>query len=188
MIVGLLLAAGDGRRFGGDKLLAPLNGVPIAAHSARALQVATDRSVAIVRPQDAALQGVLETEGMEVVVCAQAHGGMGFSIACGVAATADAAGWIVALGDMPFVRPQTIARLVQKLREGAPLVAPFYQAQRGHPVGFGATFAAALEGLRGDQGARCLLQAHIQELIRMPCEDPGVLRDIDRRSDLEHSA
>src|SRR5512133_1884507 len=115
-IVGVLLAAGQGARFGGDKLLAtiavPSAGgaadVAIGVAAARNLVDAIPESIAVVRPRDAVLAAHFTAAGLRVVPCANAGDGMSATLACGVAATADAAGWIIALGDMPWIAPATI--------------------------------------------------------------------------------
>lgn len=184
-LVGLLLAAGSASRFGSDKLLHPLpHGVPMAAQAARNLRAELARVVAVLRPGAEEIGRLLAEEGCETVFCAGAAEGMGASLACGVRAAADADGWLVALADMPFVRPSTIAAVRDALAAGAPIAAPYYRARRGHPVGFSARFRALLERCAGDEGARAILAAHEDRIVKVAVGDPGVLRDIDRPSDL----
>src|SRR5690606_19772718 len=103
-IVGVLLAAGASTRFGSDKLMHPLpEGTPIAVAAAANLLPACDRVVAVVREDNHRLADALATAGCEIVRCADASNGMGHSLAAGVRAMPDAAGWIMALGDMPFI-------------------------------------------------------------------------------------
>ncbi|HUQ26648.1 MAG TPA: NTP transferase domain-containing protein, partial [Burkholderiales bacterium] len=96
----------------------------------------------------------------------------------------DADAWLVALGDMPFVRPSSIAALRSALEGGASLTAPFFRARRGHPVGIAAKYRQDLLGLGGDEGAKALLSRHSGDLLKIPVGDPGVIRDIDRPEDL----
>lgn len=184
-IVGLLLAAGASRRFGADKLAHALpHGVVVAVQAARHLKAELERVVAVVRPGSEATAQALAAEGCEVVVCEQADEGMGASLACGARAAGEVAGYLVALADMPFVRPSSIAALRDALAGGAALVAPFFRTRRGHPVGIAGRFRAELEALRGDEGARGLLAAHAAELVKVPVGDPGVIRDIDTPADV----
>lgn len=179
-IAGILLAAGQGRRFGSNKLLHKLDdGTPMVLASARHLRNALPRTLAVVAEANDDVAQLLAAEGMEVVVNAQASAGMGTSIACGVTASRDAQGWLVALGDMPFVPEPVIAELAIRLAGGAELVAPVYRQRRGHPVGFSARYAAALTGLQGDTGAREILAAHSGSLQCLTVDDSGVLMDID---------
>jgi len=185
-VVAILLAAGSATRFGSDKLLHSLpHEVPIAVQAARHLKVVfSQRVLAVVRPDSVQLKEFLEKEGCRVVVCENAAEGMGASLACAARAAADAEGFVVALADMPFIRSSTIAAVRDALAAGAPLVAPYFRARRGHPVGIGAQFRSELESLRGDEGARKIVAANEASLVKIPVGDPGVLRDIDTPQDL----
>lgn len=183
--VGLLLAAGSATRFGSDKLLhSLLHGVPIAVQSARHLKTGIDRVIAVVKPGASALAEAFANEGVEIVVCENAAEGMGASLACAARKAGKADGYLVALADMPFVRPTSVAAVRAALEAGAPLCAPYFRARRGHPVGIAGSFFNDLVSLRGDEGARKLLAEHEKRLVKIAVGDPGVLRDIDRPEDL----
>lgn len=186
MIVSLLLAAGASRRFGANKLLVPLpGGTPVVLASARALAEAGAPVLAVLRPGDDAVAGVLAREpGVTLTRCPEADLGMGRSLAHGVAESALAAGWLVALGDMPWVRPADAAAVLRALEAGASIAAPFHAGQRGHPVGFSGRWRNALLALTGDQGARAILDAAAGAITPVTCDHPGVLRDLDWPSDL----
>ncbi len=185
-VVGLLLAAGRSTRFGSNKLCHLLpDGSPVGVRSALNLRAGAGAVLAVVRPDDHALQAALAAAGIDWLPCADAGAGMAASIACGVGATAGARGWLIALADMPYVRPATIAAVAQAIVAGAPLAAPFHAGRRGHPVGFGAAFGAQLCALRGDEGARQLIQRHAAALRRIDGDDAGVLADIDVPADVQ---
>jgi molybdenum cofactor cytidylyltransferase len=182
-IVGLLLAAGSATRFGSDKLRHALpHGVPIAVQAARHLKSELPRVVVVVR--SAARRALFESEGCDTVVCENAEQGMGASLACAARSAGKADGYIVALADMPFLRPSTIAAVRQALERGAPLAAPYFRARRGHPVGIAGRFHPQLIELGGDEGARHLIATHEGVLVKIPVGDPGAVRDIDRPEDL----
>ena len=185
-VVAILLAAGSATRFGSDKLLHALpHEVPIAVQSARHLKaVFSDPVLAVVRPDAARLRALLEHEDCRIVVCEKAAQGMGESLACAVRAAGPADGYLVALADMPFIRPSSVAAVRDALLAGAPLAAPYFRARRGHPVGIAGKFREQLAGLRGDEGAKQLLAAHASEIVKVPVGDPAVLRDIDTPGDL----
>ncbi len=109
---------------------------------------------------------------------------MGASLACGIRATSDAAGWVVALADMPWIRPETIVEVAAAIARGAVVAAPFYRGERGHPVGFGKACGPTLSALRGDAGARSVLAERAGAMVRIDVDDPGIARDIDTPSDL----
>jgi molybdenum cofactor cytidylyltransferase len=184
-IAAILLAAGAGARFGGDKLLHPLeDGVAIAAHAARNLLAATPDVVAVVRWGDFPLYEMLEQEGCQVTMFQGAARGMGASLAHGVAQARGADGWVVALADMPRVPVAIIKEIIASLAGGALIAAPVHKGERGHPVGFGAALRDELLALDGDQGARAVLERHRNSVKLVECDDPGVLYDIDRKTDI----
>ncbi len=184
-IVGLLLAAGSASRFGSDKLQYSLpHGVSIAVQAARHLKLEIERVVCVVRPGSDQFASRLKDEGCEVVVCENAAEGMGASLACAARAAGRADGYLVALADMPFVRRTSIAAVRDALAAGAPLVAPYFHARRGHPVAISGAYYEQLLALKGDEGAKRLLQENAARLVKIPVGDPGVIRDIDTPQDL----
>jgi len=188
LATGVLLAAGLGSRFDPDglrnKLLAPLpDGRAVAQAAAQRLLLVVPTVVAVLRPGAEALAHVLNDAGCDVIFAADATRGMGASLAAGVAASADAESWIVALADMPCIAPDTIGAIARAVDGGASLAAPYYDGRRGHPVGFGAAHRDALLALDGDAGARALFGAHA--VTRIDVDDPGILRDVDTPADLQ---
>ncbi|ATG92250.1 MULTISPECIES: nucleotidyltransferase family protein [Methylomonas] len=184
-ITGILLAAGASRRFGGDKLSYRLpNGSAVAEQACRNLAQAVDRLVAVVRPGADGVAAMLEAAGARVIVCEDADNGMGASLACAIAASADAEAWLVALADMPWIAPQTIDLVAAALRNGAAIAAPCRQGRRGHPVGFAGHLAADLLDLHGDNGAKSVIERYRPKLQLVEVADPGILRDIDTPDDL----
>ena len=187
MIAGLLLAAGAGRRFGGGKLLHPYgpDRMPLALVSYRRLRALLPRVHVVLRPGEPELERIFATEGADCVVCPRAVDGMGFSLACGVSATRDASGWLVALGDMPKVQATTLQAVLQALEAGASIVIPCHDGRRGHPVGFSGEHRAALLELSGDEGARRVVGANADRVLELAVDDPGVLADVDTPADLQ---
>lgn len=179
-ITGVLLAAGAGRRFGSNKLLHCLdNGQPMVVASARQLKAALPRAFAVVEDPDGEVAALLRGEGLDIVVNPRAAGGMGTSIARGVAASPGASGWVIALADMPFIPVKVIRQVVDTLWEGASVVAPVYRDRRGHPVGFSARHAGALMRLAGDEGARGIIRDNRDALVLIEVDEAGVVMDID---------
>ncbi len=184
-ICGILLAAGASKRFGSDKLMHPLaRGVPVAVAALANLRSAIPHVIAVVRPGGAALENLLRESGAKVILCANADEGMGASLAAAVSASGDVAGWVIALADMPYIRPETIEKIAASLAAGAAIAAPAYRGERGHPVGMSARFRAQLEALHGDEGARALLKQNAGLIELIEVDDPGVCRDIDTPDDL----
>ena len=186
MISAILLAAGSGSRFGGGKLLAQLpDGTPIGVASWRNLISAVSRCIVVVRAGDTALRGMLEAQGAEVVVCDDARIGMSRSLIAGLRATGKVDGWVIALGDMPYIKPETITGVSEAIGAQALIALPTYQGMRGHPVGLSARLREELYEVQGDEGAREVLKRHAQDCIQIACDDPGILRDIDTVEDID---
>jgi molybdenum cofactor cytidylyltransferase len=187
LATGILLAAGVGSRFDPqglqNKLLARLpDGTPVAHEAAHRLLLVVPHVLAVVRPGAEALARLLNDAGCDVAFAPAAERGMGASLAAGIQASEDAEGWIVALADMPRIQVATMEAVARALDGGAPIVAPFYEGQRGHPVGFSAEHRDALLALDGDSGARALLTS--QRVMRLDVDDDGILRDVDTPEDL----
>lgn len=181
------MAAGSGSRFGGGKLVFPVppDDLPMAVVAYRHLREALPQVTVVVRPSDPSVHSVFEAEGVTPVVCERAAEGMGFSLACAVAATPKAEGWVIALGDMPSLHPDTIRAVANAIANGASIAVPVHDGRRGHPVGFAAEHRKALEGLEGDAGARAVLAANRDRIVEIAVADPGIHADIDTREEAE---
>jgi molybdenum cofactor cytidylyltransferase len=184
-ITAIVLAAGQGSRFRAeagadqDKLLADcvgLDGVvrPVIEQVLKNLpSVVADRWVVTSADRPEVIR-LAEIYGCKVLLLRSA--GMGDSIAAAVAASASANGWLVVLGDMPFIQSSSIERVIAGLEEGG-ISVPVQDGQYGHPVAFGRAFGPGLMALTGDRGAKPLFaQAAVREVA---VDDPGVSWDVD---------
>jgi molybdenum cofactor cytidylyltransferase len=182
-MAGLLLAAGQSRRFGANKLLQHvIDDTPMLLVSAQKLASALPDSIVVINEAIQEQQPALEQLGLRVIVNSHADQGMGSSIACGVAASSGANGWLIALADMPYVSVETIKAVAVRLNGGAAIVAPLYQQQRGHPVAFAGQFRQELLALNQDSGAKDIIRRHKHRLELINSDDEGVIIDIDRNS------
>lgn len=189
----IVLAAGASARFGGAKLLAPLNGAPLLAGAlltaflspVRRVFVAVGTDPALRRAAEATAARLVASERLALVEVDDPAEGMGGSLRTAARALPDdSRGVFVFLGDMPSIDPRTPARLVRALDSPNRIVAPTYLGRRGHPVLFGARWLPALRALSGDEGARALVESAGAQLARIPVEDPGIHLDVDRPEDL----
>jgi molybdenum cofactor cytidylyltransferase len=184
----IVLAAGLGSRFSaaGHKLAQPLEG---DGDAGTVLAVTLRNAIASRLPVRVVATGELAPLACQqvaacdvVIVPAQAHGrGIGDSIAAGVAASADALGWLVLPADMPRLRPATLQKVAEALRTNAVAYAQ-YRGRRGHPVGFAAELYSELVALGGDEGARRLIARYPAQAVDV--DDAGVLIDVDTVQDL----
>jgi molybdenum cofactor cytidylyltransferase len=194
MFVILLLAAGQGRRFneaGGRtyKLLAPMTPSSTVLRRACETLLQTAWPVYVVSgTHELEMRKELGNLDVNFISNPDAASGLGDSIARGVAATADADGWLLALGDMPFIQPDTILRVARAMQTGAAIAFPTHEGRRGHPVGFSRRFTADLMSLHGDTGAQKILGENKALCVPVPVQDDGIFRDIDLPADLPPAA
>ncbi len=191
----VLLAAGQSRRFGRQKLLFPLRmdsqrpEQPMLGWTIETIQQITDQLLVVVDAQQTQVIDYLDALKVEYVVNPQAQLGLGGSLACGIQAVKDR--WdaaMIALGDMPFIQPESYQAL---LKAALPygivvpetLTAPD-QRKRGNPVVFGQAFFDGLMSLNQDQGGRDIVRQHQDAVINVLLDDPGVLQDVDQPDDL----
>lgn len=193
-MIGILLAAGFSRRFGASNKLLQLlpDGRSIALAAAQNLIQAVPLTIAVLRPDNTQLQNLLTAIGVKVIFCSEQQQTMADSLTFAIRYCSDniqddfstsPAGFLIALADMPYIAPSTITSLAATLNN-ADIVVPTYQGQRGHPVAFAAKFRSELLALQGDEGARAILKRHAADVRLLPCNDAGILRDIDTPADL----
>jgi molybdenum cofactor cytidylyltransferase len=113
--------------------------------------------------------------------------GQATSVRAGVRAAADGGtdAAVFLPGDMPFVNPATVDRLVGAYRAGvAPALAAAHDGQRGNPVLFDSTRFDALAAVEGDTGGRSVLLGTAGAVL-LAVDDEGVRVDIDTTGDLK---
>jgi molybdenum cofactor cytidylyltransferase len=161
----IVLAAGKGERFKAsgstqDKLESLLCGQSVREHVLVAVQASGLPCHVVERIHTAHL----------------ANPGMGDSIACGVAATLDAQGWLILPADLPLIQSRTLLAVASALQQHL-VVVPRYEGQHGHPVGFAPSCREALLELTGDQGARAVVAQHTA--WQLGVDDEGCVLDVD---------
>ena len=193
MIAGLLLAGGASRRFGSNKLVAPLAGRPVVRWSAEALAAAVDVVYAVVPTSAEAVRRVLDGVPVRWVENPDAQEGLASSIRAGVAALpAETSAVVITLGDQPLVDVAVIRRVVDRWRGAgadASAVVTEYLDGRGHPTLFAAALFPALCTLEGDRGARELLTSlgDAVEVVSVGHERPADVDTVEALERLERS-
>lgn len=183
-VVGLVLAAGAGRRFGGPKALAAdPDGEPWVRRAARRLHEGGCERVQVVIGAAADEVRTLLDPSDDVVEATDWDEGMGASLRAGLTALADAdvavSAAVVMLVDLPGVGPDVIARLVVRAAPDV-LARASYDGRGGHPVLLGRDhWAGIVATARGDRGARDYLARHATTLVE--CGDIGSAEDVDER-------
>jgi molybdenum cofactor cytidylyltransferase len=180
----VVLAAGAGRRFGGHKMLAEIDGQPMLRHVASAYVELCGQATVVVSPDDRLRQAV-DGLSVDVVVNPEASEGIASSIRAAVRHSRNHPALMIALGDEPRVDRGLVMRVMQVWHETRPpVVVPQYSGEPGHPVLFDEATYDDLLGLKGDRGAKSLIERYGTKVLAVDVEGPRPL-DIDTTKDLE---
>ena len=173
-VVGLVLAAGQGQRFGDTpKQLADLNGRPLLAHVVAAATAALPRVVVVLGARADEIRAAVDLSVTETVLCEDWQEGQSASLRRGLDAVGDADKVVVLLGDQPLVAPDLIRRIAAE----PPGTRAAHDGRPGHPAVLGPDQIAAAHARTGDEGLR--------DLPWRLVEAGAPLHDIDTPDDLE---
>jgi molybdenum cofactor cytidylyltransferase len=199
----VILAAGKSSRMGTPKQLLPVGaGEPLKPgepREASARETLLGRVVENVRRSRVEeivvvlghaaeeIRKQIPLEGVRVVVNEDYPEGMGSSLRAGLGAVDPAAeAALIVLADQPFVRPATLDRLIERYVAEHPQIAiPVYEGFRGNPVLLDRSVFPEVMQLRGDIGCRAIFGSHLENILKVPVGDAGILADIDEANDLE---
>jgi len=186
--VGLVLAAGAGRRLGlGAKALLRSGGQTLVQRAVGVLRESGCAPVLVVLGAQAEeVSTVVARAGGQAVVNADWASGLASSFRAGVAALPEDAGRVVVLlVDQPGVGSAVVARLLGQHRCGTVTAAEYGDGGARHPMVFDADLArAAAELAEGDRGARAYLRRNPEVLHLVDCSDLGSAADVDTPEDL----
>ncbi|MCP5145514.1 MAG: NTP transferase domain-containing protein [Gammaproteobacteria bacterium] len=181
-VTAIVLAGGASRRMGtANKMLAEVSGSPMVARVVSTLRKADVDRIVVVTGHDAtAVRCAIDDETINFVHNEHYAEGMSTSLRTGVAAAmAQSAAVLICLGDMPLIAVESIDAILAVPNPKGTIVVPVHAGARGNPVRWGRDFLPALELLRGDRGARALLDAYAEHVIEVALDDEGILRDFD---------
>jgi molybdenum cofactor cytidylyltransferase len=177
-VAGIVLAAGEARRFGSTKQLATFDGRPLLEHALIAAGEARLKPLVVVLGFDAArILERVDLHGAEPVICERWAEGQAMSLRAGIEAIGDAEAAIITLGDQPLISRTAIDAVIAARGKDVEAVRASYQGSPGHPV---LLERRALEGarrLRGDAGARSLFRR--LKVRTVPCDGLGSPADVD---------
>lgn len=181
----IILAAGSGSRFGGGKLMTPWRGGVLLDGALDAAFAAPVETVTVVVGADPDVEAHAKGRDARVAEAKDHAVGLSASLKAGIASLPwDAAGVLVFLGDMPLVPHGVLALLVEAIEGGAPAAVPVFEGRIGNPAALSARLFPEVMALQGDRGARSILEALGDALVRVQSPGLGVLIDIDRPGDL----
>ena len=179
----IILAAGQSSRFGSAKMHHYLDSGKTILNTCIEQYQKVFVNISVVISNDDKLGKMRIGSGVNTVVSEHSINGMSQSLITGIQSQPDVGAWLIALGDMPYVKSETISNLAGKATTNN-IVVPECDHRRGNPVIFGRDFQTQLLSLQGDVGAKQLIQENQSLILTVPVSDQGVLLDIDRPEDL----
>jgi molybdenum cofactor cytidylyltransferase len=184
-IGGLILAAGEARRFGSPKQLAPLHGRPLLEHAliAMAGAHAAGPVVVVLGAYAPEILATVPLHGAQAIVAEDWAHGQSASLRAGVAALAPRAEAVaIILGDQPWITAAAIDAVAAARDAGHDAVRATWDGRPGHPVVVERALLRGVDALRGDEGARGLLAGARVRLVA--CDGLGGDADVDTPAQL----
>lgn len=182
MIWAVILAAGESRRMGTQKLLLPFGEATVVETVVRtALASRVDRVLAVLGADRDEVRPRLESCGIEFAVNEDFRRGMLSSVKAGFRALpAEAEAAVVMLGDQPFLTAGVVDAVIGAFRDsGKGIIVPACKGRRGHPVLVDLKYRAEILELDPADGLRQIIRAHPEDIREVEVEDAGILRDLD---------
>ncbi len=180
----MVLAAGTSERMGGrNKLLLPIDGVPLIVRVVDTLLASRAWPVVVVTGHEAdRVEAVLLGKDVRPVPNPDFVTGLSSSLRAGLDALDPSPdGVLICLGDMPWVTSTEVDALIDAFDPvaGKSICVPVHLGTRGNPVLWSARYFEALRSVRGDIGARRLLAEYPDAVHEVAVVGDGVLRDVD---------
>ena len=182
MICAIVLAAGQSRRMGVQKLLLPFGSKTVITHIVDQLTASSvDEVHVVVGCQGKRVSRELSSRPVSIVNNSNYKSGMLSSVRCGLQAiTQQCRAVLVALGDQPSVTTKLIDQMLQTFASTEKqILMPLYQGKRGHPIMFSAAYRKEILTHYDNVGLRGLLYAHKDDIYELPVTTSGVLSDMD---------
>lgn len=186
--VAVVPAAGSAERFGGKKLLTPIDGLPLLDRTiASLLAGGVGQVIVVVGPEAAELTrdvNAFSDPRVWPVVNVDPSRGMFSSLQAGMS-EAEGDALVVLPADMPFIAGATVQLLLDRFALQPAIVSPTYRGKRGHPVILPPALRDEIRAADPSTNLHEILKRHPDERVDVPVEDRGVGRDVDRPADLE---
>jgi len=183
----VVLAAGEARRFGTQKLVMPFGESTVIGSVVAALEGAGVAPVIVVVGPDDGVSAALRGTSAHFVRNPDPARGMLSSLQVGVSALPENVDrFLLSLGDQPRLTAAGLTRLLRAhAKSGKGLARPTYRGKRGHPVVFAGRYRQAILDLTQGQTLRDVIHAHLDDCIEVECASDAFVRDIDTREEYE---
>ena len=179
----VILAAGRSTRFGSQKMTHRLADGKTILQTCIEQYQRVSSNVSVVINNDSILERSLKDSNVNIVVAKNADKGMSQSLIAGMQNQTNVDAWLIALGDMPYIKTSTLEKLTTQSAKNN-IIVPVCDGRRGNPVIFGCDFQAELLTLEGDVGAKQLIELNQSRITKVQLDDDGIFHDIDRVEDI----
>jgi molybdenum cofactor cytidylyltransferase len=184
MIFGcVILAAGAGERFGGNKLTASLSGSPLVDYIFDSLPAGLFRRVVAVTANESIIDSA-KRRGFEVAFNDRPDLGVSRSIRLGLEPMADTDACMFCVADQPLLKRETLAGMLNAYETGTILMVS-HNGQSGNPVIYPSSLYGELMSLSGEESGKTVACRYedLRRTYHIP--DAYQLMDIDTRNDLK---
>jgi molybdenum cofactor cytidylyltransferase len=190
-ISALLLSAGESKRFGENKLLTNIDNKTIIEKSLDSLilqQKSLNEIIVVIGNDYTKILKTISNKKLpqvKVVLNKNYRKGIASSIIKGIENTStDTEVCIIALADMPFIKPETIKILINEIEKGRyGIITLIYKNRKGHPIAFSKKYFNELKRLKGDIGGRNIVEKYKKDVLEIEVDDEGIIIDIDTKED-----
>ncbi len=190
MIVGIILAGGASIRMGTPKPMLTIGKETFLQHIIRSLhKVRITKTVIVLGAFSDEIQSTLSWYSGAVAVNPNWNAGQLSSLRTGVAANKSNEwhGFLIYPVDHPLVSHESLVDILHAFwTSDKNIIIPTYEGKRGHPVIFGKLIIEQLPSVSDEIGAKELVRNNPDEILEVPVNDPGVIRNIDTPEDYQN--
>lgn len=185
MINAIIMASGNGRRMGKDKLMLPYRYKTLVQHTIEKV-MACDFYSSVIVAKDENIKDLAEAYGLRVIKNSNASFGQSESIRLGIENSPKAEGYMFFTADQPLLDIETISLLKNTFEENnESIIVPIFKGEKGSPVIFSHLFLHELKSLQGDVGGRVVINNNINKVKFVEVRDKKILFDVDTQEDYE---
>jgi len=186
MISAILLAAGQSKRMGGEnKLTKKIRSIPLIKHSVKNILASSiDELIIVLGYQKEIIEKLIDkNEKIKFIFNKDFESGMASSIKTGLDnLSEETEAFFICLGDMPMVSPDIYNQLI-KSKDNKEIIVPTYKGQQGNPVLFDKTMKEKVLDIRGDVGAKKILELNKAKILNLEINDQSIARGFDTQDD-----
>lgn len=185
-VYALILAGGEGKRAGGNKLSKTIKEKPMLEWVIENTKKTKFTNIILISGKEVEFCNLMAKKYNIIHVYNEEwHLGMGYTLKKGIESLPkNADGFAIVLGDMPFIKPETMNLLIEEFFNYKDIVVPVFNGRKGHPPIFPVKYAEEMKKVCKDIGAREIIKKYQNRVRLVETNDVGILLDIDTLSEL----